>query len=122
MSPAVPIAHPRFTVRRMMVAVAAVALFLGGGVWVLDLARRSGEYRMKATEAAEQERILRDTTRRDPRWAAEFAEYARFWSSVKDKYDRAARYPWLPLPSVPADPVVGGDLPRPSAFRAPEPE
>ena len=94
----------RFTVRRMMVAVAVVALVLGGVLRALDLARRSAEYRRKATEAEKHEKRLVSYSKRYPERAKRLRALSGDWASVKEKYHRAARYPWLPVAPDPPEP------------------
>lgn len=140
----------RFTVRRMMIAVALVAI----GAWGVVLARRSDEYRGRASSAgyrelavAELEKMIRQTAAaagleadridrdrgRDSVGEADFRRiYGRprdsvvadlkeiaakktlererykrvreHCASLKEKYLRAARYPWLPVAPDPPEP------------------
>jgi hypothetical protein len=101
----------RFTVRRMMVAVAVVALVLGA----VALGVRSGEFRNRARyhEVMAASPLLGvkpappvfDPVRYTPKWSA-------YHARLKRKYERAARRPWLfvapdpPLPSLEPDPSL----------------
>jgi hypothetical protein len=109
----------RFTVRRLMVAMAIVALLLGGGI----LGRRSLDYRRLAAfhEQMEQrkERAVRGIeilarAANDPadaaaarRDAAYEAQIGRHHAALKAKYLRAASRPWLPVPPDPPPPRPG---------------
>jgi hypothetical protein len=101
---------PRFTVRRLMVAVAIVAIMLGVGAATARLFGLSRAYQYRAREFAE----LQATT--DPAFplptgvtALNIPEYRlrcdrrRVWMmAMEKKYESAARYPWLPIePDMP---------------------
>jgi hypothetical protein len=102
----------RFTVGRMMIAVAIVAMVTG----MYDLARRSSIYESKARRYADREVLSRDlmVSFANPdrpevvelcrqEYAANLvrAEYER---SLKRKYLQAARRPWLPVAPDPPEP------------------
>ena len=115
----------RFTVRRLMVAVAVVGIaFYGLVLW-----RRSAEYRrladeaerseMKAIVGAKQADAVAARFRRMPekvtsegvnlqsRYSAEGTHLRRLSQDrarAKIKYRRAARYPWLPVAPDPPEP------------------
>jgi hypothetical protein len=142
-----PLLRVRFTVRRMMVAVAIIAV----GAWGASLIPLAAEYRQRAWLAARAEEVLgvlEDAAQRaeqtagrdadaeggqierpwddlvslairpqagDPvladsgtaaasaREAAHYGRLRQRCASLKAKYDRAARYPWLPVaPDPPA--------------------
>ena len=40
--------RPRFTVRRLLIAVAIVGLLMGAGRWVVEMRTRSAAYRKRA--------------------------------------------------------------------------
>jgi hypothetical protein len=88
---------PRFTVRRMMVAVAIVGLMFGFGTW---LSRRSAEFQKKAESYMRTVRVMYSFGRWKPRgfdrnsWALKMAE----------KYHYAARHPWFPVAPDPPVP------------------
>jgi hypothetical protein len=124
----------RFTVRRLMVVVALAGLMMGGGVWGFRMWRLSGvcaaqaqSYKSRAFIFANLEEIRlgaldsdidtsgyswrRENRRRLEGWAArsgvEPARYARMaahYAALVRKYERAARYPWLPLEPDPPQP------------------
>ncbi len=101
----------RFTVRRLMVAVAVTGFILGGEA----IRRRWLSYRASVENHANEERRMRlllregflhetagDGTRR--RWQIgpggereRIRERLLYHSLMKDRYQRAARYPWLPV-------------------------
>lgn len=91
-----PVPRVRFTVRRMMVAVAIVAGWRD--------ARRM-EYGFRALDHAVRERAFATGSSGcftlacaiNPRKAAYHADLAR-------KYEWAAEYPWLPVPPDPPEP------------------
>ncbi len=107
----------RFTVRRMMVAVAIAAFMLAGG----ELLRRRNAYLEKAENfrhdivppsgwdmgggtLSEEEfrkqlaafQAEGEAIRRTPR--------SRHYQAMARKYERAARYPWLPVAPDPPEP------------------
>lgn len=87
--------RPRFTVRRMMLAVALLAVLLGAD----KLRQQSAQYRERAEECAIYETdsrgVLMDEG--DPDRRVFLAREAEYYSRLKAKYERAARYPWLPV-------------------------
>jgi FtsZ-interacting cell division protein ZipA len=102
--------RPRFTVRRLMVAVAIVALVLCG--W--ETWRKRSSY----LELADQQSALKDHCRlmlehveflAERRFAdkSEVALSRRrmdYHRDLAEKYERAARYPWLPVAPDPPEP------------------
>ena len=102
----------RFRLRTLMIAVAVVGLLLGGALKVVRLGQDAVKYRALAVsygQFAQEARQIRDTGRAlghsrrilrgsdlDP-WIACYVAFQR-------KYERAARYPWLPLPANPPVP------------------
>ena len=107
---------PRMTTRRWMVVVAIVAFVIAGE----QMRRASARYRLRAESHALREADLRREAEkwrgvqpwvfgglrgqeaRDVMLLPEFVEYhARFG---RGKYERAARYPWLPVEPDPPEP------------------
>jgi hypothetical protein len=88
----------RFTVRRLMVAVAFVGMALG----VIDLWKRRERFGRRAALLREAELFHRiQSTRWD---AVQEIEAADWLGRLADKYERAARYPWLPVAPDPPEP------------------
>jgi hypothetical protein len=117
------------TIRSMMIAVAGVGMVIGGAIEIVRLRRLSREYSgrvISARRALAYARISAGWS--DERWLAECQDIDRrnresdwfkmgrplspdvareriaYWEPIRSKYERAARYPWLP---------VGPDPPRP---------
>jgi hypothetical protein len=103
---------PRFRLRAQMIAVAVVAVLLGGDAFRrrrtdrLALARyHAGEARFNVSHAGLWERgqdggcmEVRDATPEGyARAAAECRLLAAHHAALSLKYERAARYPWLPV-------------------------
>jgi hypothetical protein len=80
----------RFTVRRMMVAVAVVGLLLGGAAWM----RRRSLWHLGLAISHTEESVAWQI---DPPRAIHLARLA-------ERHARAARYPWLPLAPGPPGP------------------
>ncbi len=106
----------RFTVRRLMVAVAIAGLLLAGFNEFKRLQRQAGFYRDRAREHAEMVETLQSfvgkpgMSRLDcsPGPGLRSVPYPiqaviEHESRLKRKYERAARYPWL---SVEPDPAL----------------
>ena len=110
----------RFTIRRMMVAVAIVAILLAAGI---ILAQRSAAYRDRAARHAFAEWLLDSEAkmrRATPLAGIEgpgaallktfpndhdrTAAQAAYQAAMRAKYERAARYPWLPVARDPPEP------------------
>ena len=124
----------RFTVRRMMVLVAGVAFLLGAALQVQALRTRAARYSAIASQYRAKEFVARIKERNDhSRWVEPFewkAEYERdpgmrrmrasaeagrgpraenvkrveTYAALARKYERAARYPWLPVDPDPPEP------------------
>jgi hypothetical protein len=90
-----PLPRVRFTMRRMMVAVAVVAMLLCTGMQVSRMSYRAYIYRLKfSLNRRNADGYARQADRYgDPRSAAR-AVHSRI---LAEKYERAARYPWLPI-------------------------
>jgi hypothetical protein len=106
--------RPRFTVRLLMLVVALSGLAMGGGIWGYRMWRLSREYKFQAQHQRMIERgnrafqasmlrvaeidrpdaALVADRRHDVTWNQKDAEYA---AAMARKYERAARYPWLPF-------------------------
>jgi hypothetical protein len=84
----------RFTVRRMMIAVAIVALALSFFVWNRRMARLSMEYDMQSL-------TYRGSGGPRPRFPvpipSPLTDRERWEDEMAARYRRAARYPWLPV-------------------------
>lgn len=106
---------PRFTVGRMMIAVALAALILGAAGEYRRLSLASARFRALADEHADAEQILRGMRPDAPidvspgpglpsvRFTA--SAVADHEASLRHKYERAARFPWR---SVARDPLPPG--------------
>ncbi len=108
----------RFTVRRMMVAVAIAAILLGLYGWVVRLRRMSVEFLAEARRHADMEKMLRTISGVSGRdslveispgpgvpWKRNTAgAEADQEAALKLKYEHAARYPWLPVAPDPPEP------------------
>jgi hypothetical protein len=97
---------PRFTIRWMMVLVASVGLTLGSIAW---LGRRSEDFRRTAKRHelalrglyqpaanADGEHLAIPEVPYGPRYD--------YHAALKQKYERAARNPWLPVEPDPPEP------------------
>ena len=83
----------QFTVRRMMVAVAIVGVVLGGAEMIR---RRRTDFIVRSTQWRWSENVaLRG------RAPVRFVYYSR---RLAEKYEHAARYPWLPVAPDPPEP------------------
>ena len=98
---------PRYRLRALLIAVAVAALGMG---MMVGLAQRRESY---LRQAAHQRKLSNDARlyamsieRRYLHWGpseperAEMAAYERrgdYHAAVQAKYERAARYPWLPV-------------------------
>ena len=97
---------PRFTVRRLMVHVAILALAMAflDNVAMPWAARRSEEFR----ELGQYHRGVSwtihpvDRNRRRAGWNS--ARLLEYHARMAEKYDRAARFPWLPVAPDPPEP------------------
>jgi hypothetical protein len=93
----------RFTVRRMMAAMAIAGALLGAEIMrerrerFAELARVFGGTAWSARRAAENP----PGTHGDPVTMRSIAEYA---DALQMKYARASRYPWLPVAPDPPEP------------------
>jgi hypothetical protein len=128
---------PRLSIRTLMAAVAGVALLIGGSLEIARLKRLSEGYTLrvmyarrlsampKATASWTHERWLAECRRiaekeKKEREAGSRWTYARgypperarklvaYWVPMIEKYERAARYPWLPVEPDPPMPEGKG--------------
>lgn len=83
----------RFTVRRMMVAVALMAFLL----WTVKL---SAEYTRRAQSFSSWLGEPKSAETGRPRYFAKLQHYAE----MERKYRRAAWFPWAPVPPDPPEP------------------
>jgi hypothetical protein len=103
----------RFAVRSLMTFVVVAAVVM----WVFQMCRRSVKYRELATAHAAREQYLiglgnaAGGVMNDMRiWSKE--EHIGFVRALRLKYERAARYPWLPVEPDPPEPypLAGFDI------------
>ena len=112
---------PRMTTRRWMIAVAVVGVAMGGTAFAIRMAQLSDRYRQAASAFRTAESMVRLndlevrhrfpkagealrkplSRREDPRRRAMAEQLGR----QAEKFERAARYPWL---SVESDPLPPG--------------
>ena len=85
----------RFTVRRLMVAVAIVGVGLG---WLLE--RRSASLRREAARHAGDGALVSLEEMYNP-WTEAGKDHHR---AMTEKYRQAAHYPWLPVAPDPPEP------------------
>jgi hypothetical protein len=96
----------RFTVRRMMVAVAVIAILIEG----VSLWQRAALYRWKVRHHAMMERSSVIAVVEGPKAAdnAELARLSEVWSTyhaaMKQKYEYAVTRPWIYVPPDPPQP------------------
>jgi hypothetical protein len=108
----------RFKLRTLMIAVAIVAALMGLVIEYRRLNRDAAKYRAWASEHAAIGQTLRWIIERDgadapidisPRPGVRSKRFtakavAEREASLRLKYERAARYPWLPVPPDPSEP------------------
>ena len=103
----------RFTVRRMMVAVAVMAALLAGVAWCRGMIRAARDHRERALLNRSQEQLQRQIVAsvdlfvepgEAPGAARGAAALAAHYESLGLKYERAALYPWLPVEPDPPPP------------------
>jgi hypothetical protein len=87
---------PRFTVRRLMIAVAIAALALG---LVQSMGRRSAAFRLKAREHEGTFKTLIG-----PNTTFPVSPATAHHRLMAEKYRLAARHPWLPVCPDPPEP------------------
>jgi hypothetical protein len=124
----------RFTVRRLMVAVAIVGLLMGTGLWAVRMRTLSAAYRERAFEFGGEPAVGRNL---DFKVITEDGEYIsvhkdenywlrREWGhKLAEKYRRLADRPWLPVEPDPppperlAHPRRAADCPKELRSRGP---
>src|SRR4051794_18059328 len=94
----------RFRVRRLMIAVAVVALLAGGAV---EGERRRARFHQLAVHYIQRELQYSVFSYSGPggehrrkQWEAHLRQTARhraYYDEMSQKYRRAAKYPWLPV-------------------------
>jgi hypothetical protein len=99
-SHAMKLPKPRFTVRRLMVAVAIAATTLGMAQW---MARRASRFGQLASDYCHQAEL------NEQMWAVGNRTYPLdVWAGhqrrLQHKYEHAARRPWLPVAPDPPEP------------------
>jgi hypothetical protein len=99
-----------------MLVVALAGLAMGGGVWGCRTSRLSRVYELNARRYRSAERLFREleafylaTAEQKEKTkyqhlAAVAASTADYHAARVRKYERAARYPWLPVESDPSEP------------------
>lgn len=104
---------PRISIR-MLIAFIAI---IGIGLAIPVLVKRSAEFRTIAEEQADSEMAsleYADDARGDggdPQRVARGEQMSAYHRALKIKYERATRYPWLPVEPDPPEP-----LPPPAVF------
>jgi hypothetical protein len=98
-----PMQFPRMTTRRWMVAVAVVALLLGGIVGVYRLRRWHDGFVYRAQWHSRIVVTLRTRWRVAPNDPVP-PRLIVYYRSLASKYQHAARYPWLPVEPDPPEP------------------
>jgi hypothetical protein len=102
---------PRITIGRLMLLVAVIGTMAWGGVsvyrgWILAPMYRSLARFHAQLESTSVIAVRQGSYAAGP---AELADLTRSWqayqSSMNQKYERAAAYPWLWLPDDPPNPV-----------------
>jgi hypothetical protein len=94
---------PRMTTRRWMVAVAVVAMLMGEADIAQRLRRRRDEFVSRAQWHGEIVATWNARWRPAPPGAATL-RLMDYHGSLARKYERAARYPWLPVEPDPREP------------------
>ena len=94
-----PVPRPRFTVRRLMIAVAVVAVLLEIGAEVgAVLKRRESHFGLEGGEHRFAECMS------GPGLAGNHPRQAAYYGRMAVKYEWAARYPFLPVWPDPPEP------------------
>jgi hypothetical protein len=97
----------RFTVRRLMLAVGLAGLAMGGAVWGYRMWRLSAEYERRANAARSHAGYYRPKEARYRGFSEEAAKYKAitgYYAARARKYQRASRYPWVPIEPDQPDP------------------
>jgi hypothetical protein len=96
-----------FTLKRMMVAVAVVALAIAAVRWERSMEALSADYSQhalahRAKVADDHFAMLRTSS--DPRAAELFERRKAYRRAMAEKWNRAALYPWVPVAPDPPEP------------------
>ena len=102
---------PRLTVRGMMVAVAVVAVALS----LIVLKRRSDGYRSLAGYHAARAMAESGTGPAESGFARIWTQQGEWHKRMREKYERAASRPWMPVEPDPPEP----NSPSPTFLRSP---
>ena len=89
----------QFTTRRMMIGVGVLAVLMAVGTWWMRTEPQAA-YARKARAFSSLEKRYLELSRKpssSASMAARMADAAAYVSKLRGKYERAARYPWLPL-------------------------
>jgi len=103
--------RPQITIGRLMILVAVVGVMAWGGVWAYRRWMLAPAFRHRARYHAQHEKTTIIGVREPSHTAdaTELAALTRTWqayhSTMRQKYERAAACPWLPLPDDPPSPV-----------------
>jgi hypothetical protein len=109
----------RFTVRRMMVAVAIMAVFFGAADGLRRRRESFGQQAKRFARKASDEYNASMSVGRhatfgpsplEMRISQAHYQLADHYSALKEKYERAASAPWLPVEPDPAAPDWPNDL------------
>jgi hypothetical protein len=101
-----PLPRVRFTVRRMMVAVAVVALALSGGVWAARMMALSKAYEARCYELAVMRRKEGGPSVNWGHGHRPLSARQEWLRQMSIKYRYASCFPWLPVePDPPAPPI-----------------
>jgi len=110
--------RPRFTVRRLMITVGIVAVILGLAVWGEKRRARFRELAAKHYDQGMRWFVLfpggdsEDQRRMMRLYEERVGPSVEHHASLRDKYERATRYPWLPVgPDPPAPPEPATSYP-----------
>jgi hypothetical protein len=99
--------RPRWSVRRLILAVAPSAPALGGGRGHRRAMARRDEYRMRAFGRAILEAVEKGEFEGGfpgARIAGPDLRFAEDHAAMRRKYEDAAAFPWLPVPPDPPEP------------------
>ena len=103
----------RFTMRQLMIAAAVVAVLMAAGVW---LQRRTAHLKRlslwQSGEANRWELLLTESSVNGP-LASAILEKVHWHDAMAARYERAARFPWLPVETdlqPPPVPEVSAEL------------
>jgi hypothetical protein len=102
----------RFTMRRLMVAVAIIAVLIGAGRWVVEMRTRSIAHSRRAREFASMiAGAISETQTTEGRWIDRYdnenGRIIEAWAgTLARKYWRLSDYPWLPVEPDPPFPKL----------------